>query len=435
MKSSPLKMVELRDLSERDREELLERSELDVDEVLPRVREIVSEVREGGDSALLDFTEKFDEVELTSDQLRVSEEEISRAYEVLDKEDVGAIEGAADSVRRYHRHQMPEEWMEEFEPGIYAGQIIRSLVRVGAYVPGGAAQYPSTVLMSVIPAKVAGVDEVIVCTPPNPEKKVNPATLVAADISEADEVYKLGGAQAVAGMAYGTETIPQVEKIVGPGNVYVSAAKREVSSEVDIDFMAGPTEVLIIADSGADPHFIALDLVAQAEHDPLSSSILVTTSEEVAGSVKDEIKSLLEEIPRREIAAKSLEGYGHIILAGDLEEGMKFANDYAPEHLQIMVRDPEGILDQVENAGAIFLGPYSPTSVGDFAVGPSHILPTGGDARLYDGLSVLDFLRLPTVQRLSKEGLERISEVVESFAEMEGLPGHFRCVKERLEGD
>lgn len=433
MSTSPLEIVKLWKHPDRYRKRLIKRSEGDVAEALPKVQKIVSEVRERGDIALLEFTEKFDGAKLSRDQIEVSKKEFSEAYDTLEEKDIEVIEKAAEVVERFHEKQLPEDWMEEFEKGVKAGQVVRPLASIGAYVPGGTAQYPSSVLMSVIPAKVAGVERVIVCTPPNSDGKINPATLVAADVAGADEVYKAGGAQAIAAMAYGSKTISNVEKIVGPGNVYVAAAKKVISSDVDIDFMAGPSEVLILADTSADPRYIAVDLVAQAEHDSSSASVLVTASERLAKAVSKEVEPVLESTPRRRTAAKALQKYGYAVVTKSLKKAIEFANEYAPEHLQIIVRDPRKALKNVENAGAIFLGPYSPTTAGDFAVGPSHILPTGGDASRYDGISVHDFIRLPSVQNISKKGLKRLSPVLERLAEIEGLPAHARSVRERFE--
>lgn len=435
METSPLEIVKLWKHPDRYRKRLIKRSEGDVAEALPKVQEIVSGVRKRGDIALLEYTERFDGVEMSRDQVGVSKNDISKAYDTLGEEDIEVVEKAAEAVKRFHEEQLPEDWMEEFGEGVKAGQVVRPLASVGAYAPGGTAQYPSSVLMSVIPAKVAGVERVIVCTPPNPKGGVDSTTLVAADIAGADEVYKVGGAQAIAAMAYGSKTISSVEKIVGPGNVYVAAAKKVVSSYVDIDFMAGPSEVLVLADTSADPRHVAVDLVAQAEHDSSSASVLVTTSERLAKAVSEEIESILESTPRRRTAAKALQEYGHAVVTKSLKKAIQFANEYAPEHLQIMVRDPSQILNDIENAGAIFIGPYSPTTVGDFAVGPSHILPTGGDASCYDGISVHDFVRLPSVQEVSKKGLKRLSPILERLAEIEGLPAHARSIRERLEED
>lgn len=430
---SSLEIVRLRRYPDRYYPRLLRRSEAEVAEVLSDVRKVVSDVRERGDQALLDYTKKFDGVGLRRDQLCVPESELEEALEELEGEDIRALERAAEAIERYHRCQLPDEWMEQFEPGVNAGQIVRPLDLVGVYAPGGAARYPSSVLMSVIPARVAGVRKIILCTPPDSEGKINAATLTAANIAEADELYKVGGAQAVAAMAYGTKTVPKVDKIVGPGGIYVQAAKKLVSPDIDIDFSAGPSEVLILADSSANPRRIALDLVAQAEHDFSSAAVLATSSGKLAESVLEEVESLLKEISRRRMVSKSLQKYGRVVVARSLKRAIKFANDYAPEHLELMVKRPKEVLREIENAGTVFIGPYSPSAAGDFAVGPSHVLPTGGASRWSSGLSVMSFLRLPSVQRITKEGLERLSGALEKLAELEGLPAHARSVRERLE--
>ena len=428
---SALKVIMLSDCSQKQREKLTKRSELDVASVTLRVCKITSDVREMGDEALLDYTEKLDGVKLSMEQLRVSKEEIKAAYDDVGADVVDTIKQAAKAIKKFHEQQMPSEWLKEIQPGIKAGQLVRPLARVGAYVPGGLARYPSSALMSVVPAKVAGVKEIVVCTPPRRDGKVDPVTLVAADVAGADVVFKVGGAQAIAAMAYGTETISKVDKVVGPGNVYVVAAKQIVSSDVGVDFAAGPSEVLIVADDSADAECVAADLLAQAEHDQSAAAVLVTTSEKLAEEVCKFVKEQLEDSPRKDIALQSLEKYGRVIVARTLAEAIKFANEYAPEHLQLMVERPEQALKLVENAGAVFLGPYSPVAAGDFSVGPNHILPTGGVARWRSGLSVLDFLRLPTVQSLTESGFKRIAGVVEKMAEVEGLPGHAQSIRKR----
>ena len=429
---SALKIIMLSDCLQKQREQLIKRSELDVASVTLRVCKITSDVREMGDEALLDYTEKLDGVKLNREQLRVNKEEISAAYDEAGADVVDTIKQAANAIKKFHEQQMPGEWLKEIQPGIKAGQLVRPLARVGAYVPGGLARYPSSVLMSAVPAKVAGVKEIIVCTPPRRDGKVDPTTLVAADVAGASAIFKVGGAQAIAAMAYGTETIPKVDKVVGPGNVYVVAAKQIISSDVGVDFAAGPSEVLIISDGSADAECVAADLLAQAEHDPSAAAVLVTTSEKLAEEVCKSVEEQLGDSPRKDIALQSLKKYGRVIVARTLAEAIKFANEYAPEHLQLIVERPEQALKLVENAGAIFLGPYSPVAAGDFAVGPNHILPTGGVARWRSGLSVLDFLRLPTVQSLTESGFKRIAGVVEKMAEVEGLPGHAQSIRKRL---
>lgn len=434
MKTSPLRIVRLWRYPRRYYGRLLRRSEGDVVRVLQEVRKLVDGVRVRGDHALLEYTRRFDGVELSREQLRVSSEEIQAAYREVDPETVKAIKTAARFVGRFHRKQLPKEWFTELERGVKAGQLVRPLASVGVYAPGGLARYPSSVLMAAVPAKVAGVEKVIVCTPPRGDGKVHPAMLIAADVAEADEVYRIGGAQAIAAMAYGTRTVPRVDKIVGPGNIYVAAAKLVVAPDVGIDFAAGPSEILIIADSSAKPGEVALDLMAQAEHDPSAAAVLVTTSEKLALDVCKRIGSMLERAERRRIISKSLRRYGFVVIARSMGEAIEFANDYAPEHLELLVGKPKHVLERIRNVGAIFIGPFTPVAAGDFAVGPSHVLPTGGTARRRAGLSVFDFLCMPSVQELTKQGLRRLAGVAEKLAELEGLPVHAQSIRRRLEG-
>lgn len=428
----PLKLTRLWRCSLRQRKRLLLRSELNRTKVLPKAQKIVSGVRKKGDTALIKYTERFDGAKLSRKQLRVSKAEVRVAYQQVDPKITRAIRRAAKNIERFHREQLPKGWMIELRPGVKAGQLIRPLKTIGGYIPGGLARYPSSVLMSAIPARVAGVRQVIACTPPQRDGRVDPAILVAADVAGVDTIFRVGGAQAIAAMAYGTQTIPKVDKIVGPGNLYVVAAKLLVSADVGIDFAAGPSEVLIIADPSADPRHVAAEMIAQSEHDPSSATVLVTTSEKLASKVRKQVRVMLKENPRAEIVRESLRRYGRIILTRDLRDAADFANEYGPEHLQLLVKAPKQILKQIENAGAIFLGPWTPVAAGDFAVGPSHILPTGGAARWRAGLSVLDFVRLPSVQMLTKQGLKDIADIVKKFAEVEALPGHARSVYERL---
>jgi len=428
----PLKIVRLGDCSLEERQQLLTRSELDVASVVSTVREIVEDVKKHGDEALLEYSSRFDKVRLNRKQLQVSKKEIRGAYRKIDPEIVDAIKKASKAIEKFHLGQLPKERMMELQRGIKAGQLVRPLEKVGAYVPGGLARYPSSLLMAVVPAKVAGVKEIIVCSPPKIDGEIDPTTLVAADVAGVDKVFKVGGAQAIAAMAYGTVTIPKVDKIVGPGNIYVVAAKHVVSADVEIDFAAGPSEVLILADASANPEYIAVDLLAQAEHDPAAAAILVTTSEKLAREVSELVQTMLKGSPREEIMLKSLNKYGQAVVANDLNDAIEFVNDYAPEHLQIMVERPNKVLRLVENAGAIFVGPYAPVAAGDLAVGPNHILPTGGAARRRSGLSVLDFVKLPTVQVLTKQGLKRVASVAEKLAEAEGLPGHAQSIRRRF---
>lgn len=427
-----LKIVRLGDCSPGERQQLLKRAEIDATLVVPTVRVIVEEVKRRGDEALFEYSSSLDKVKLSTKQLQVSKEEISEAYRKIDSEVVDAIKKAAKAIEKFHLGQLPKERMMELQRGIKAGQLVRPLEKIGAYVPGGLARYPSSLLMAVIPAKVAGVKEIIACSPPRIDGEIDPTTLVAADIAGVDKVFKIGGAQAIAAMAYGTATIPKVDKIVGPGNIYVVAAKHLVSADVEIDLAAGPSEVLILADSTADPDYIAVDLLAQAEHDPAAAAVLVTTSEKLAREVRELVQTMLKGSPREEIMLKSLNKYGRAVVAKDLNEAIEFVNDYAPEHLQIMVQRPSKLLKLVNNAGAIFVGPYATVAAGDLAVGPNHILPTGGLARRRSGLSVLDFVKLPTVQVLTKQGLRRVASVAEKLAEAEGLPGHAQSIRRRF---
>lgn len=427
-----MKIVRLWECSQSGREKLLERSELDVSSAMPNAAKIVADVRKLGDEALLEYTSRLDGVRLDRKQLRVSKREMDAAYKQVDAKTVKAIKRAAAAIEKFHRKQLPREWSTELQPGIRVGQLVRPLERVGIYIPGGLASYPSSALMAAIPARIAGVGQIIACTPPKEGGGVNGITLVAADVAGIDAVFKVGGAQAIAAMAYGTATIPNVDKIVGPGNVYVVAAKQVVAPNVDVDFAAGPSEVLIIADATANPKYVAADMLAQAEHDPAAAAVLVTTSPELASKVCETLEKMLEENPRVAIARRALIKYGRVIVTANLGQAIDFANDYAPEHLELLVKSPKQVLKRVRNAGAIFIGPYSPVAAGDFAVGPNHILPTGGAARRRSGLSVLDFVRLPTLQALTKRGLKRVAATAERLAKAEGLLGHAKSIKERL---
>ncbi|MEM3402751.1 MAG: histidinol dehydrogenase [Candidatus Hadarchaeales archaeon] len=428
--AEPLRIVKYAELSQKERELLLKRSEVDAGSVLLTVVKIVSDVRRDGDKALLKYTERFDGVKL--DEIRVSEGEIRVALASLSQDVIKALKRVAKAIEKFHKRQMRKEWFIQMAPGVKAGQLVRPIESVGIYVPGGRASYPSTLLMAAIPAKVAGVKRIIVCTPPRKDGKVPPAVLAAAEVAGIKEIYRVGGAQAIAAMAYGTETVPKVEKIVGPGNVYVAAAKQVVAPDVRIDSIAGPSEVMVLADDSANPKFIAADLVAQAEHDPEAAAILVTPSERLAAKVREEARKMVRATPRWKIVIESFTKYSRIIVVRDLEEGIRFANEYAPEHLEIMVENPREVLAKINNAGAVFLGDYSPVAAGDFAVGANHILPTGGEAKRLSGLSVQDFLKFPTVQELSKDGLRRLSKVIKLMAETEDLPAHAKSVEVRL---
>ncbi|MBX7076400.1 MAG: histidinol dehydrogenase [Methanobacteriaceae archaeon] len=410
--------------------ELIKRSQSDVNQVLKTVTDIINDVKEGKDEAVKSYTEKFDGV-LVED-LKVTEKEIEEAYKNLDKKLLDSLESAASNIEKFHTAQIPKDWMMEVRPGITAGQVIRPINSVGCYIPGGRAAYPSSILMTVIPAKIAGVKRVICCTPPNKEGKILDAILVAADLAGADEIYKVGGAQAIAAMAYGTETLKPVEKIVGPGNIFVTAAKKLVYGEVDIEFPAGPSELLVLADETANPEYVAYDILSQAEHDPNASCFLVTPSIDLAEKADYLIYKYAEEAERSEIIKESLEKYGQIIVTKDLDEAIDFTNEYAPEHLIITTEDDEKTLNKINNAGSIFLGNYSPVAAGDYGSGTNHVLPTGRGARMYSGLSTEAFLKKPTVQTLSKEGLELLSKTILPIADYEGFAAHADSVKVRL---
>lgn len=396
-----------------------------VNDVTESVTEIINSVGKDRDKALIELTEKFDKIKLES--VEVTREEIEAAYEKVKPELVEELENAAYNIQRFHEMQLPKDlWLSEVEPGIMLGVKSTPLERVGCYIPGGRASYPSTVLMTVIAAKVAGVDEVVVCTP----APVNPLTLVAADIAGADEVYCVGGAQAIAAMALGTESIEPVQKIVGPGNVYVTAAKSILRDIVEIDFPAGPSEVGIIADDSANPVFVAAEVLAQCEHDPMSASILVTDSADLAKAVGEQIEEQLKTAERAEIINQSLNNSGYLI-ADSMDLAVEMINEIAPEHLSIQVKDPFDILNKVRNAGSIFVGPYTPVAAGDYASGTNHVLPTAGNAKVHSGLNVNHFRKTSTVQMLSKEGLEGLSSTIKTLATAEGLHAHCNSVKLR----
>ncbi|MEF3312748.1 histidinol dehydrogenase [Paenibacillus sp. GYB004] len=399
------------------------------------VNEILNAVRTEGDAAVLRYTERFDRVKLEAGQLRVTEQEILAAYDRVEPRFIEALRRAAANIRSFHEKQKRTSWMDVQPDGTTLGQIIRPLRRVGLYVPGGKAAYPSSVLMNAIPAQVAGVPEIVMVTPASTggQEGIDPYILVAAAEAGIREMYRVGGAQAVGALAYGTATIPPVDKIVGPGNIYVALAKRYVYGVVDIDSIAGPSEILVLADDSADPAYIAADLLSQAEHDEMASSILVTTSQSLAESVQAEVARQLESLPRKEIAERSIRERGAILMADSEEEAVATSNRLAPEHLEILVREPFGMLGRIENAGAIFLGPYSTEPVGDYYAGPNHILPTNGTARFSSPLNVDDFLKKSSVIHYSKEALLRSGEDIITLAKHEGLEAHARAVQIRLE--
>ena len=419
----------LSELGEKEVADLLSRG-LDVQSVMSTVVEIVNEVQEKGDRALTEQTERFDGVRIG--KFRVSDDEIEKAQDEVPEKLKKALEIALENIATFHHEQLDRDlWMAETSPGVLAGQKIVPLDSVGAYVPGGRAAYPSSALMTVVPAKVAGVDRVAVCTPPGKDGKVDPLTLVAAEMAGADEIYRVGGVQAVAAMAFGTETISPVQKIVGPGNIYVTAAKLLLRSTVEIDMPAGPSEVLIIADYTAEPEVLASDMIAQAEHDPQSISVLVTDDEDLAIATKVEVEKQAKEVARREIVKKSL-AKSAILTAGSMEEAIGFSNGFAPEHLEIIVRDPMMVLRQIRSAGSVFLGPYTPVAAGDYASGTNHVLPTSGYARVFSGLNADAFVKKITVQQISKDGLRLLSDAITVIAEAEGLSAHAESVRKRL---
>ncbi|RGO28100.1 histidinol dehydrogenase [Dorea sp. OM02-2LB] len=416
-------------------EDLLKRSPNQYGQYEERVQVILNRVKEEKDQALFAYTEQFDHAKVTAENIRVTEEEIQEAYEQVDEDLLRVVRKALKNIESYHAKQMQYSWFDSKPNGTMLGQKVTALQRVGVYVPGGKAVYPSSVLMNIMPAKVAGVEEIIMTTPPGPDGKVNPTTLVAAHEAGATAVYKVGGAQAIAALAYGTESIPKVDKIVGPGNIYVALAKKAVYGHVSIDSIAGPSEILVIADETANPRFVAADLLSQAEHDELASAILVTTSEDMANAVNKEIEGFLKVLSRSEIIKKSLENYGHILLAENLEEAIETANEIASEHLEIVTKDPYQVMMKISNAGAIFLGEYSSEPLGDYFAGPNHILPTNGTAKFFSPLSVDDFLKKSSIIAYSKEALEAVHKDIETFAEAEQLTAHANSIKVRFPED
>ncbi len=419
----------LSDVSEAEMQKLLSRGS-GLENVAKTVSSVLSDVRTRGDAALREYTAKFDKVELAN--FEVSEEEFEQALSRIEPELLDHLKSAAANIRAFHEAQLPKAtWFMELKPGIVLGQKATPLESVGAYAPGGRASYPSTVLMTVIPARVAGVEQVIVCTPPRPDGSVHPLTLAAAKVAGADKVFKLGGTQAIGAMAYGTQTVPKVDKIVGPGNVFVTSAKIQIRDVAEIDFPAGPSEVLIIADESADAVMAASDILAQAEHDPNSVSILVTGSDTLAEAVKREVLVQAEQAVRSSIIKASLENAA-ILIADSLEQCISFSNKFAPEHLEIMVSDSDFVLDRIKNAGSIFIGNYSPVPVGDYASGTNHVLPTSGYARVYSGLNINHFIKYSSIQRISKSGLESLKETVIALAEEEGLQAHADAIRTRF---
>ena len=414
-------------------EVLIGRSPSGYEEQEKAVREIIEEIRTRGDEALFAYEKKFDRCDLTKDTIRVSREEIEEAYAALDPAFVEVLKKAAANIRDYHEKQKVNSWITTREDGVILGQKITPIEVSGCYVPGGRAAYPSSVLMNVVPAKVAGVSNIIVATPPNAEGKVTPGTIAAADIAGADAIYKCGGAQAIAAMAYGTESIPRADKITGPGNIYVALAKKACFGVTGIDSVAGPSEILVIADETANPRFVAADLLSQAEHDPMASAILLTTSMELAEQVSDEIDGFLKTLSRARIIEESLESYGYIFVGENMDDLVDAANTIASEHLEIVTKDPFQVMTRIRNAGAIFLGTYSSEPLGDYFAGPNHILPTNGTARFFSPLGVDQFIKRTSIISYSKEALEKVHKDIELFAESEGLTAHANSIRVRFE--
>lgn len=415
-------------------DDLLKRSPNNYGEFSDRVDAILKDVKERKDEAVFEYTMTFDKASINADTIAVTEEEIKEAYEAVEKTGlVDIIRKALVNIREYHEKQKQYSWFDSKPDGSILGQKITALEKVGVYVPGGKAAYPSSVLMNIVPAKVAGVDKIIMTTPPDKEGKVNPGTLVAAKEAGADIIYKVGGAQAIAAMAYGTETIPKVDKIVGPGNIYVALAKKAVYGHVSIDSIAGPSEILVLADETANPRYVAADLLSQAEHDEMASAILVTTSRELAENVSAQIDKFLEELSRSEIIEKSLENYGYILLTDTMDEAISVANDIASEHLEIVTKEPFNTMTKIRNAGAIFLGEYSSEPLGDYFAGPNHVLPTNGTAKFFSPLSVDDFIKKSSIISFSREALEPIHDDIISFATAEHLTAHANSIKVRFE--
>ncbi len=413
--------------------DLKKRSPVNYPEQEERVKDILTDVRLRGDAAVFDYTAAFDGAHLSAETVEVTPEEIDAARQSLKPEFLDVLSEAKENIRAFHEKQRRESWYDREREGIVLGQKVTPLARAGVYVPGGKAVYPSSVLMNIIPAKVAGVDEIVMTTPCDSEGRIPPATLAAADAAGADRIFKVGGAQAIAAMAYGTESIPYVDKIVGPGNIYVALAKKAVFGNVSIDAVAGPSEILVLADETTDPRFAAADLLSQAEHDEMASAILITTSAALAEQVAEETDRMTESLSRRDIIEKSLENYGYILVVPDLDQAIALANEIASEHLEILTRDPDAVLPRIRNAGAIFLGPYSCEPLGDYFAGPNHVLPTNGTARFFSPLSVDDFIKKSSVISYSRDALRDVRRDIVCFAETEHLTAHANSIRIRFE--
>ena len=416
-------------------ENLLKRSPNNYGKFEAAVADILANVKEKGDEALFSYTKEFDKVEVTADTIRVTEAEIQEAYEAVDASLLEVIRKALVNIRSYHEKQRQNSWFTSTENGTMLGQKVTPLNRVGVYVPGGKAVYPSSVLMNIVPAKVAGVPHIVMTTPPGKDGKVNPSTLVAAKEAGADEIYKVGGAQAIGALAYGTASIPKVDKIVGPGNIFVALAKKAVYGHVSIDSIAGPSEILVLADETAKPHYVAADLLSQAEHDEMASAILITTSTELAQNVEKEIDGYLKVLSRREIIEKSLENFGYILIAEDMDEAIDAANEIASEHMEIVTKNAFEVMMKVRNAGAIFIGEYSSEPLGDYFAGPNHVLPTNGTAKFFSALSVDDFIKKSSIVYYSRSALKEIHKDIIQFATSEQLTAHANSIAVRFEDE
>lgn len=415
-------------------EDLLKRSPNNYEQYADSVNEILSNVKENGDKAIFDYTKKFDGADINAENILVTKEEIQEAYDSLEnKELVDIIRKSLNNIKVYHEKQKQYSWFDSKPDGSLLGQKVTPIARVGVYVPGGKAAYPSSVLMNVIPAKVAGVEEIVMVTPPGKDGKVNPNTLIAANEAGVDKIYKVGGAQAIGALAYGTESIKKVDKIVGPGNIFVALAKKAVFGFVSIDSIAGPSEILVLADETANPKYVAADLLSQAEHDELASAILVTTSEELANEVSKWVDKFVKELSRTEIMEKSLENYGYILVAETMDDAIDAANEIASEHLEILTKNPFDTMTRVKNAGAMFLGEYSSEPLGDYFAGPNHVLPTNGTAKFFSPLSVDDFIKKSSIISFSREALEPMSQDIQKFAKAEGLTAHANSIKVRFD--
>lgn len=429
-----MRIVELtKEAKENILENLLKRSPNSYGQYEETVKDILADVKENKDKAIFEYTKKFDKADINAQNIRVTEEEIEEAYTLVDDSLVEVIRKALVNIRDYHMKQKQYSWFDTTPQGTMLGQKVTPLEKVGVYVPGGKAVYPSSVLMNIVPAVVAGVDKIVMTTPPNAEGKVSPNTLVAAKEAGVQEIYKAGGAQAIAALAYGTESVPKVDKIVGPGNIFVALAKKAVYGHVSIDSIAGPSEILVIADETANPRFVAADLLSQAEHDEMASAILITTSKELAKKVSDEVDGFLNVLSRKEIMEKSLENYGYILLVKDMEEAVEVANEIASEHLEIVTKDPYNLMMKIRNAGAIFLGEYSSEPLGDYFAGPNHVLPTNGTAKFFSPLSVDDFIKKSSIISYSREALEPIHKDIVQFATSEKLTAHANSIAVRFE--